>query len=206
MENNLILTDVDDVLLRWGDSFESWVRKNQKFLNLTVPKRKLDSSFNIESWLDCSLEMTHWLISEFNNNREFFQDIPPYEDALKYVNQLRKEGFKFIAITACDKNTWTHDARRHNLNKHFPGVFEAIHCVGLANPKREVLSWYRPAWYIEDSTKHAIAAFEVGHKAFLITRTHNMQDNPRGVKRVVDWAEIYDCIRTPNCFEYNWIA
>jgi hypothetical protein len=141
--------------LDWGGHFEAWYLKTAPTFGGPTPKGPLHAYHDIEEWLDCTYANTRKLIEQFNQCKDHFPKITPYDHAVEYVTRLKTEGFSFVAITACSKDYWTHDARRTNLEKYFPGVFDTIHCVGLGQPKTEFLERYKPTWWIDDKVKHA---------------------------------------------------
>lgn len=203
---NLILTDVDEVLLDWGGHFADWYLKTYPSFRGPAPKGDLLDAHNIEEWLDCPYETTRKLIAQFNQCKDHFPYIRPYDHAVEYVPKLKREGYSFVAITACADDVWTHDARRENLETYFPGVFDTIHCVGLGASKGPILSRYRPTWWIDDKFRHAEQGGELGHKAFLMTQRYNEHETPVHSKRVKSWKDIYECILDETCYRPGWMA
>lgn len=202
----LILTDIDEVVLNWDTAFEDWYMKSYPLFDGKAPEKTLRESKDIEDWLKCDYETTRTLIANFNQCKDHFPYLKPYDHALKYVNQLHKEGWSFVAITACAEDVWTHDARRENLERHFPGVFDTIHCVGLGKAKTKFLERYKPTWWVDDKPKHAEEGGRIGHKAFLMEQHYNVGFKTRYSKPAKDWKEIYDCINTENCYQLGWMA
>lgn len=202
----LILTDIDEVLLDWGGHFEAWYLKTAPTFGGPTPNGPLHEFHDIEEWLGCTYANTRKLIEQFNQCKDHFPKITPYDHAVEYVTRLKSEGYSFVAITACSKDYWTHDARRTNLEKYFPGVFDTIHCVGLGQPKTEFLERYKPTWWIDDKVKHAEDGGRLGHKAFLMEQPYNVDADIKYSKRVKDWKDIYDCISDENCYQLGWMA
>ena len=202
----LILTDMDEVLLDWGGHFEAWYLKSYPLFDGNAPKGRMRDFDNIEDWLACDYKTTRKLIEMFNQCKDHFPVITPYAHAVEYVNRLHREGYAFVAITACAKDVWTHDARRTNLQTYFPGVFDTVHCVGLGQAKTEFLDRYKPTWWIDDKVKHAEVGGRLGHKAFLMEQPYNVTAELKYSKRVRDWKEIYDCIVDDNCYRLGWMA
>lgn len=204
----LILTDVDDVVLNWGMHFEQWYIKIAKQFNGFIPNQKLSDAgiYNIEEWLNCSLDNTRKLVEQFNQCKDHFPFLTPYKDAETYIKRLHAEGYSFVAVTACSRDDWTYDARRENLNRYFPGIFDTIHCVGLSQSKVSILDRYKPTWWIDDKTRHAEDGGRLGHKAFCMNHSYNSKDELKYSKRVNDWADIYNCIIDENCYRLGWMA
>lgn len=187
MQNKLILTDLDDVVLKWTDRFVVWVHG---YLGLN-PSTSLSDHDNIEEWLDLPYSETHKFIQEFNESN-WFMDLEPYNDALEYIPKISDKGYSFVAITACKDDNWTHQARTKNLARYFGSIFSTVHCVGLSQSKRRELSWYRPAIWIEDKPSNAQAGFQEGHKAYLINRPRNVRHQVDDVIRIDGWKTIYE--------------
>lgn len=208
MDNKLILTDLDDVALNWGKHFEEWYIKIAPQFQGKIPSKSLADAgiYNIEEWIGCDLATTRKLVDQFNQCKDHFPYLTPYADAEYYINRLHKEGYKFVAITACATDKWTYDARYENLNRYFPGVFDTIHLVGLSKPKTEILSRYKPTWWVDDKTRHAEDGGQLGHKAFCMSHKYNQNDVLKYSKRVKNWQEIYNCIVDENCYRLGWMA
>lgn len=203
---SLILTDVDEVLLDWTTSFESWYRNSAPNFGGTVPTNNLKSAHDIEDWLSCDIQVTRKLISQFNLNRKYFRDIQAYPEAIRYVNLMHKDGYKFVAITACGTDKWTREFRAENLEKYFPGVFDTIHCVDVGQSKLDYLSRYQPSWWVDDKVSHAEDGGKIGHKAFLVEQPYNVGVALKYSKRVKNWQDIYDCIVDEDCYRPGWMA
>jgi FMN phosphatase YigB (HAD superfamily) len=206
MDYKLILSDIDEVLLDWGGHFETWYNKTYPLFGGPTPNGNLQDHHDIEEWLNCSIEVTRKLIEQFNQCKDHFPYIEAYPEAVKYVNKLSQEGYKFVAITACSTDSWTHDMRRQNLEKYFPGVFDTVHCSGLGKPKTEYLQRYKPTWWVDDKVKHAEEGGRLGHKSFLVTQHYNVGATLKYSKRVSGWKDIYECIIDENCYRLGWMA
>lgn len=194
--SKVVLTDVDEVLFDWATPFENWVRET--FPQYRDVSGHIQDHWHVEAWLGCELVESRNMVRQFNSNPDFWRSFKPLPGVVGAVNQLHEDGYKFVAITACatDRDTW--EGRWHNLNEVFGfGVFDALHCVGLAESKRSHLARYQPTYWVEDKTRHAVDGAEVGHKSFLINYRHNERDgqNIPGVTRVDDWGDIYEHIR-----------
>lgn len=199
MTSKVILTDCDEVLFDWANPFEQWVRETYP-QHCSAPGR-LQDYWDVERWLSCPYSESRELIRAFNSDQTrwpFFKALP---GVVENVHKLHSEGYKFVAITACAEDQQTHEGRWRNLNDVFGyGVFDTLHCVGLAQSKQEYLARYNPTYWVEDKTRHAVDGAEVGHKSFLINYKHNERDgqNIPGVTRVNDWHEIYQRIKLDN--------
>jgi 5'(3')-deoxyribonucleotidase len=187
----VILTDVDEVLFDWASPFEDWVRSNYPSHD---PATALRDHWHVEAWLNCELSHSRELIREFNSDEliwPYFEPLPKTED---YVEKLHNEGWKFVAITACDVDEATFVGRMENLRSCFGMAFDTLHCVGLAASKADILSRYRPTYWVEDKFKHAVSGADLGHTSFLVNYKHNERDHDDRLIRVTDWEDIYNHI------------
>lgn len=190
----LILTDCDEVLFDWATPFEAWVRE-------TYPQYRdaqgcLQDHWHVEAWLGNTIEESREMIRIFNGTPKYWNSLKPLPGVLNAVNQLHSEGYQFVAITACATDRQTYEGRWKNLNDVFGfGVFDTLHCVGLAESKAGHLARYQPTYWVEDKMKHASAGADVGHKSFLINYKHNELHHDARVTRVTDWGDIYEHIR-----------
>lgn len=194
--SKVILTDCDEVLFDWASPFEAWVRE-------TYPQYRdaqgcLQDHWHVEAWLGNELAESREMIRLFNGDPSKWPFFKPLPGVVENVLKLHDDGYKFVAITACDTDDQTWHGRWQNLNEVFGrGVFDTLHCVGLAESKRAHLNRYKSTYWVEDKSRHAIDGAEVGHKSFLINYKHNERDgqNIPGVTRVNDWNDIYEHIQ-----------
>jgi len=193
MKSKVILTDCDEVLFDWAGPFETWVRAN--YPQHCEAPGLLKDYWDVERWLSCPYEESRELIRIFNSNPDYWPFFKPLPRVVDNVQKLHSEGYHFVAITACDTDQATYNGRWQNLNEVFGvGVFDTLHCVGLAESKKEHLARYVPTYWVEDKMKHASAGVDVGHTSFLINYKHNeMHEDPR-VQRVDSWDDIYERI------------
>lgn len=189
----VILTDCDEVLFDWAGPFEAWVRAN--YPQHVAAPGLLKDYWDVERWLTCSYEESRELIRIFNSDDRMWPFLKPLPRVVENVQKLHKAGYQFVAITACATDEATYNGRWQNLNEVFGvGVFDTLHCVGLAESKKNHLARYVPAYWVEDKMKHASAGCDVGHKSFLINYKHNERDDDERVMRVDSWDEIYQHI------------
>jgi hypothetical protein len=193
LASKVILTDVDECLFDWAQPFEAWVRESYPQHD---PSTTLRDHWHVEAWLGCDIEHSRELIRQFNGDEQIWPYFEPLPGVEEVIHRLHNEGWKFVAITACDTDEATWVGRWHNLNEVFGrGVFDTLHCVGLASSKREALARYRPTIWVEDKMKHARDGAELGHTSFLIDYRHNQMEDHKSVRRVKDWEEIYQAIK-----------
>ena len=187
--SQVILTDLDEVIFDWQGPFENWAT-GVKGYNPEFPLRNF---WDIERWLGLTFEQGRELIEEFNH-LDSFGELEPLPRVVENVLKLADSGYKFVAITACATDDWTHQARWHNLRRSFGHVFDTLHCVGLSQPKRDLLVRYAPTYWVEDKAAHAKAGIELGHQSFLIDYRWNQYESDPRIKRVKTWDEISQVI------------
>jgi len=191
--SKVILTDCDEVLFDWAGPFEEWVRKTYPEFRNAVGC--LQDHWHVEQWLGCDLALSRELIYQFNGNEEIWPFFEPLPNVVPIIEQLHGEGWKFVAITACDTDLATYRGRWNNLRSAFgEGVFDTLHCVGLASSKADILKRYAPTYWVEDKMKHASAGADAGHTSFLINYKHNEKYDDDRIIRVTDWRDIYNHI------------
>ena len=185
----IILSDVDEVLFDWAEPFEAWVRAT--YPQYRDVKTHLVDHWHVEAWLGCEIEESRRMIREFNGDPTIWPYFKPLEHVVESVKQLHDLGYQFVAITACAEDQATYEGRWQNLQDVFGyGVFDTLHCVGLASSKREALARYKPTIWVEDKFKHAFDGVNLGHTSFLINYNHNIRDHDDRIIRVDDWRAI----------------
>lgn len=184
--SKVILTDVDEVIFNWQKSFEKWILREGRY----QPTEPLGNYWNVEQWLNISDDEGTELIQEFNHMEEFWPDFEPLPRVQENVEILHKEGFKFVAITACATDDWTHSKRWENLQKCFGQAFDTLHCVGLWQSKRSTLARYRSAYWVDDKFNHALDGALEGHKSYLMSYPWNVDSHDERLIRVSSWDDI----------------
>jgi|HigsolmetaAR203D_1030402.scaffolds.fasta_scaffold08510_7 hypothetical protein len=182
--HKLILTDVDDTVLRYTDYFQEWAEK-QGF-SFSVPLR---SHYSIEQATGATPEETFALMRRFVDEG-WLNEQPPEECALEVLPELHKAGYTFVAITACGGDEAFRNARKRRLEEVFGFRWQAVHVLPLRAAKTEQLRAYSPSVWVEDNALHAIDGASVGHRTFLLTRPYNECDPIAAVTRVRSWHDI----------------
>jgi hypothetical protein len=192
MNNNLILTDVDGVLLNWEYAFDCYVQEHGF--------KKIEGSefkYNIGKRYGISNEQGKILIKNFNESAAI-AFLPPLRDAMYYVRKLHEQhGYVFHAITSLSRNHHACQLREMNLKKLFgETVFERFVFLDTGEDKDHVLEEYRDTecWWIEDKIDNCVAGTQVGLCSLLMEHGHNMNFVHPEIPRVKNWREIYDKI------------
>lgn len=197
----LILVDVDDTLLDWFTPFQMFVH------DLGYETHDFDPvQWDLEHWFkDLKGKTVMDLVREFNAS-DRFKYLKAFSDASLAVDALARQGYTFIPISSCtagsaEEQTKTHRMREENLY----GVFTkkpfgfGIKCLPLGGSKKEILSQFEPAYWVEDNYDNALTGAAHGHHSFLLTRPHNEgKASPvlANFQRVGNWYDIYRHIVT----------
>ena len=192
MSIKIFMTDVDDCLFAWNDSFMDWASKHYPEYDAVDDAY---GQWNIwEKFSNINKDQAEAMLKHFNTSaRQAF--MPPKLDAVEYVNNMIKEGWRFIAITSVSDDPDVWKLRKMCLDSMFPGGCLELHCLALHQPKKDFLiKWQGKDYYwIEDKLKNAVAGHELGFKTLIIDHPYN-QDAPEGITRVNNWQEIYSIL------------
>lgn len=185
----LILTDVDETVVQFADSFQAWCEARGYIAN-----GRMRDIYHVDELFGVDEDEAVRLITEFTHDHHELRNMPPEEDALEILPMLYEKGFRMVAITACAEGPSVVENRTHNLEATFGFKWDAVHVTGLRTSKKNVLEQYPSAIWVEDNFGHAVVGAEMGHQTFLLTRTYNRGLEHPLVTRVDSWHEIYDII------------
>jgi uncharacterized HAD superfamily protein len=196
MVGGIIAVDIDDVLSRSVDGFVDYSNKKWN-LNITVDDYTEDWaavwSVPLEEGVKRSLAY---------NKSDIFGRFKHYEDAVPVLQKLRTR-YELVIVTSrrrilqAETESW--------LDKHFPGLFSAIHYVGiwddltkddahhrLNRTKTAICKEIGANYLIDDQLKHCIAAAEAGLEVLLFGayRWNDHAGLPKRITRVDDWKTI----------------
>ncbi len=192
----LILTDIDDTILKFADAFQDWAVRHKGY----TLNQSIRDGGSIQEAIGCHRDHVDELVIEFSTNPEFFGAIPPEEDALAVIPTLHAMGYQFAAISSCVDGPAVTASRRKNLEEVFGIPWVDVHCTGLLKPKVDYLSKFAPTWWVEDNAGHALAGAALGHKSYLLDRPYNaldtnsLPDLPGEVNRVGSWHDVFEAI------------
>lgn len=162
----LILTDLDDTCLNFGDRFQAYVEA--RGLRTTGRLRDI---WRIEDLLGITTEEVIPHLEAFTGDPDVRHEPEPCAQAVFPI--LRGHGYRFVGISACGTDPGYHARRVANLTEAFGFAFDALICVPFAGSKREILARYRDAVWVEDNLAHAETGAALGHRTFLIDRPYN---------------------------------
>jgi FMN phosphatase YigB (HAD superfamily) len=192
MNNKLILTDCDGVLLSWAESFHEWMAEHgwEQKPNAS----HYYSMYDIYHGLDKENAKKFTKLFNESANIGF---LPPFRDSMYYVRRLHEEfGYQFRVITSLSSNIHAGNLRRMNLEKYFGSAIESVICLDTGADKDEALEPYQYSglYWIEDKFENAEAGHELGLSSILVTHGHNSHYETK-YPRVETWKEIYQIIR-----------
>jgi len=195
MNDKLILTDCDGVLLDWeyrfnqfmdekgytlADDYKSQYGVGNRFVEVEdkAQARELVTIFNESAWIG-------WL--------------PPLRDAMKYVKKLNEEhGYLLGVITSLSTNQYATTLRQENLVRVFgENVFDFIRCIETGADKDEELMMFQDTecWWIEDKVSNAECGLKFNLKPILIRHKHNSYySEQQNVRIAKNWKDIYNII------------
>lgn len=198
MKDKVILTDCDEVLLRWSECFEEWML--QRGYEVVAPE-----SYNARVRLGLNEQGLVNEILEFNHS-EAFAHLRTVDKSVEYVNKLHNEGFQFVIITSCTVNPISKRYRKQNLFREFAinnssafedRMFISVVCLPCGSEKNTALNEFRytypGCYWIEDNIYNAEVGMSLGFDSILIEQKHN-KHYTGPVKHLRDWQAIYDHI------------
>jgi FMN phosphatase YigB (HAD superfamily) len=179
-----ILTDVDDTVLRFAEPFEEWVMAQGIKINQGWRK-----TYDIRDMIASDSREDHLaLIKGYAEAHRGSQ--PAVDCAAEVIPHLQKQGYRFVAITACGNDQKFREERIRNLEKAFGFTWDAVHTVSMQGSKRAALALYPPSIWVEDNFKHAVVGADLGHRSFILTRPHNEGLSDERVSRVSCWRSL----------------
>ena len=191
LNEKVILTDVDGVLLDWAYAFTQWMeRHHYEMAPDGHTHYDVGKKYNISG-----LEKDR-VVRMFNESA-WIRKLPPLRDAIKYVKKLHEEhGYVFRVITSLSDDTYAGRLRTKNLNELFgPTVFESFVYLDTGADKDEALEPYRGTgcFWIEDKPQNAILGQELGLESVLMDHPFN-KEYEGDIPRLKNWKEIYEHI------------
>lgn len=193
MNNKLIITDVDGVILDWGAHFHAYMQSHGHQKAHDNPSYWQETYYPHLSDIEAKKMVYHF------NTSAWMMGLPPLRDARSGVGRLVEHGYQFIAITAMGTDRFSLLARNYNLENLF-GKDVFVDVIGTDmydhNSKRAELRGYEGHYWIEDRVENAILGTEMGLDTILMDHAYNADfgESEHGIKRVSCWANICDFI------------
>jgi FMN phosphatase YigB (HAD superfamily) len=192
MNEKLILTDCDGVLLDWEWSFHQWMS--------TKGWQQVDNAnkyYKIEQKYSISTELKRQLVRHFNESAGIGY-LTPFRDAVYYVKRLHeRHGYTFHAITSLSTDYYAGLARINNLKALFgETVFSRFVILDTGADKDEALAQYAgtDCWWVEDHIENVEAGIKVGLNGILMAHDHNRHYNGHNCMVMENWKQLYNYI------------
>lgn len=122
----IIVTDIDGVVLKWQQMLPFFAQEKGIDLSDILKVQYSEEFIHTKDLFKCTLEFARELKKEYHNSI-WMKYLNAYNDAIEVLNELKNNGYTFIAVTALEKSETTLRNRSFNLNVLFPGVFSEIH-------------------------------------------------------------------------------
>lgn len=190
MNNKIILTDADGVLLDWEYSFDIWMTQHG-FVKQDHMKYNIHKRYNIDA------SQSKKLVKIFNESAHI-GFLPALRDSMYYVKRLHEEhGYVFHCITSLTKDPNSCELRKMNLKKLFgQTAFEKFVFLDTGEDKDQALEEYVNTGYywVEDKIANAEVGLNLGLKPIIMEHGHNMDKSTPNIPKVKNWKEIYNII------------
>jgi len=169
----ILLTDVDEVLLKWIEGFIQFAKKEgyqfkdeypTTWLLSTWMKKKDGSAMTDSEVRD--------LVLHFNHS-DLFEHLDPCEEAIGGLRYIKSRGFHIVAISSCTDDKEAYAKRFKNLKRHFGKFIDYVVCLPLGSSKTEVLRNFPPSIWIDDNPENVAAGAALNHFSFVMKRPWN---------------------------------
>lgn len=191
LNEKVILTDVDGVLLDWLYAFTQWMERHGY-----EEVESGSNEYDIGKRYGLEFQEKERLVRMFNESAGI-RKLPPLRDAIKYMRKLHEDhGYVFRVISSLSLDTYAGHLRTKNLIEMFgPTVFESYVYLDTGADKDEALEPYRDSgcWWIEDKPENADLGNKLGLESILVLHPFNA-DYVGLARRAKNWKEIYEII------------
>lgn len=192
MNDKLILTDCDGVLLSWEWAFTVYMQEK----GYTVSDNH-KTTYDLQHWFsDLNKDDAVDLITRFNESAAI-GFLPAFRDSVHYVKRLYEEhGYQFRVITSLSLDKNAIKLRQMNLDKLFGNAIESVVCLDTGADKDAALEPYRNSgmYWIEDKYANYKLGLDLGLKSILMAHGHNVNEDPLSGRVVHDWQSIYKIV------------
>lgn len=195
IQNKLILTDADGVLIDWCFGFDYFLKSRHGIEVQDTSTYSLAGRYGIPD------SEAKALANEFNVSKDF-EKIPPVRDAIKYVRKLHEEkGYIFHVITsACPSSSAyqkVYGMRKKNLQNLFgkTAIFK-LSIINFRTSKEPLLEKYKDSGcvWVEDHIENYDMGEKLGLNAILMKQSYTKGEYD-GRQCVSSWKEIYDMLK-----------
>ena len=202
MNNRIILTDVDGVLLEWEHHFTKWMvqrtyfdKKGSRFHPYRLLENK-ENTYEMAERFGVTIPEIRKEIREFNRSAWMGTQRPMLESQT-WVKLLHAEGWTFIPITSQTSDKPAQELRKKRLEELFgKQVFSNYHILGTGADKDSALAEFHNTglYWVEDKPKNAVAGLKYGLKPLLFDHPYNRDFNHPEITRVNNWKQIHEIL------------
>ena len=202
MNDRIILTDVDGVLLEWEHHFTEWMLQRSYFDDegkRIYPYKLLpdkENTYEMAERFGLTIPEIRKEIREFNKSA-WIGTQPPMPNSQTWVKLLAAEGWTFIPITAQTSDIPAQQLRKRRLGELFGDhVFKNYHILDTGSDKNNVLAEFHDTglYWVEDKPKNALVGLEYGLKVLLIDHPYNRKVTHPKITRVNNWQDIHKIV------------
>jgi FMN phosphatase YigB (HAD superfamily) len=188
INEKLILTDCDGVLLDWEYHFYKWLKETEGY-------ERLGPEYNIGKAIGVAQKTGARFVNLFNRS-EYMKTLSPMRDAIKYVRKLHEEhGYIFHVITSQTNCRLAQEYRKENLRNVFGEVFDGFTILNTGEDKAEALKKWEgtECFWVEDKATNIKMGNDVGLRGILIDHTWNKTCSYE-CERARKWKDVYEII------------
>lgn len=192
MQEKIILTDSDGVLLDWLCAFHSWMKAR----GYVICDNANEFYLVHEMYENITETEARKLIRTFNESAAI-GFLPALRDSMYYVRKLyEKHGYRFRVITSLSLDPHAHKLREMNLKNVFGDAIEQIIFLDTGDDKDVALAPYKDSglYWIEDKPENARIGIDLGLRSILMEHYHNQHARWDPYPYVSDWKDIYEII------------
>lgn len=201
MQERIILTDVDGVLINWEFGFHIWMETHGHL----VSDRK---EYNMDLKYGLPEGVGFQQIQMFNESASV-GFLPPLRDAQYYVKLLHEKwNYRFVVVTSFSDNEHAIKLREKNLVKLFgDNTFKDIISLPCGASKEEILKnlakKYPGHYWIEDHIVNAEEGASRGLKTLMMAHAYNYEHQNEQIQIVKNWEEIYGIVVDPQQSDWD---
>ena len=202
MNDRIILTDVDGVLLEWEHHFSKWMlqrtyfdKKGSRFHPYRLLEDK-ENTYEMAERFGVTIPEIRKEIREFNRSA-WMGTQRPMPDSQTWVKLLHAEGWTFIPITSQTSDKPAQELRKRRLEELFgKQVFSNYHILGTGADKDSALAEFHNTglYWVEDKPKNALVGLNYGLTVLLFDHPYNRDFNHPDITRVNNWKQIHEML------------
>lgn len=179
----IFLSDIDGVAADW---LEGFIKYCESIGHVALHNKPAE--FGMTDIFP-TLEKPWEHIMDYQHS-EFYEAIKAYPEAISVYNKLHDMGVKIIFVTSCGLTDQIINARTSMIKREFNNKFHDIEFLELGASKKEVLSKYPNATFVDDQMVMAIEGDEAGHKSFIKNMSYNLNDHNDNVERLMSFSPL----------------